>query len=134
MRTAILLLPTLIRLGKPMSAAQQNGANKEKVLVSFDLSLPLEPQLQNARADFVLAQRQLGLAGLFCIDCRTDVAAIGQFYMLHDDIWVSRLKLNWHDNLCVGCLEARLGRKVRLADFDMGWPCNHRVVERLGLT
>jgi hypothetical protein len=117
---------------RPMSEAAQNGANKEKLLVSFDLSLPLEPQLENAKADFRLAQRQLGIAGLVCIDCRTDVAAIGDYYHLRDEVWVGQLKLCWDDNLCIRCLERRLGRGLCLDDFD-DWPCNFRVMERLNL-
>jgi hypothetical protein len=110
------------------------AAHSEKVLVQFDLTQPLEPQLENAKADFRLAQRQLGLAGLFCADCKVDVAATGQYYHLRDEVWVGELGLGWHDNLCLGCLEKRLGRKVGLDDFDMVWPCNREVVERLGLT
>jgi hypothetical protein len=46
-----------------MSEAAQNGANNiqtsEKVLVQFDLSLPLEPQLENATAALLSAKKKL---------------------------------------------------------------------------
>jgi hypothetical protein len=46
-----------------------------------------------------------------CNDCEVDCWAIGDFYMAQSEIW-DKLGLGWTDNLCIGCLEARLGRKV----------------------
>ena len=52
-----------------------------------------------------------------CNDCGVNVVTVGEFYMLHLDIWEDQLGLGWDDNLCIGCLEKRLGRKVSLVDM-----------------
>jgi hypothetical protein len=57
------------------------------------------------------------LARYSCNDCGVNVVTIGEFYMLRPDIWDKQLGLGWDDNLCIGCLEARLGRRVRLTDM-----------------
>ena len=41
----------------------------------------------------------------------------GEFYMLKQDLWEKKLKLGLNDNLCIGCLEARLGRRVTIGDM-----------------
>ncbi len=60
--------------------------------------------------------------GSLCLDCTTDVIAIGEYYMLEDVVW---LEANPRDRgmLCVGCLEARIGRRLTWDDFT-GAPCN----------
>jgi hypothetical protein len=61
----------------------------------------------------------------------------GEFYMLKNEIWQDHLGLGWNDNLCIGCLEARLGRKVCFADIpfvpDYPWmkPMSIRLQHRL---
>lgn len=57
------------------------------------------------------------LARYRCNDCSDNVVTIGEFYMLHPEIWKDQLGLGWDDNLCIGCLEARLGRRVSMADM-----------------
>jgi hypothetical protein len=57
------------------------------------------------------------LARFRCNDCGVNVVTAGEFYMLKDEIWEDHLGLGWNDNLCIGCLEARLGRKVCFADM-----------------
>jgi hypothetical protein len=52
-----------------------------------------------------------------CNDCGVCVVGAGEYYMVAPDIWEKRLGLTWRDNLCIGCLEARLGRKLRQGDF-----------------
>ena len=61
------------------------------------------------------------LARFRCNDCGVNVVTAGEFYMLNDEIWEDQLGLGWDDNLCIGCLEARLGRKVCFADMG-GFP------------
>jgi hypothetical protein len=78
------------------------------------------------------------LAQYQCNDCGVNVVTAGEFYMLKPQIWEDELGLSWDDNLCVGCLENRLGRKVTL--HDMGsfpaykWmqPPSDRLRDRLG--
>jgi hypothetical protein len=57
------------------------------------------------------------LAHYRCNDCSVNVVTAGEFYMLHPEIWEDQLGLGWDDNLCIGCLEKRLGRKVSLLDM-----------------
>jgi hypothetical protein len=51
-----------------------------------------------------------------CKDCGVDVIAIGDWYMAKSEIWKA-LGLGWSDNLCLACLERRLGRPLK-----PGWP------------
>ena len=47
-----------------------------------------------------------------CNDCGVDVLELGEWYMASKELWERRLGLGWSDNLCLGCLEQRLGRRV----------------------
>jgi hypothetical protein len=73
-----------------------------------------------------------------CNDCEVNVAAVGEFYMLDPKIWSGRLGLGWDDNLCIGCLERRLGRKISARDmssfpsYDWMAPASERLMDRLG--
>lgn len=53
-----------------------------------------------------------------CADCGVSTFDIGEYYMVQDDIW----KHVWKGRrrrpfLCIGCLEARLGRMLVASDF-----------------
>lgn len=51
-----------------------------------------------------------------CVDCKIDTCYADEYYMVHDLLWP---KLD--GMLCVGCLEARIGRELVPADFpDIG--------------
>ena len=52
-----------------------------------------------------------------CNDCGVDVWEIGDWYMAPSKIWGDKLGLGWDDNLCLTCLERRLGRPVKLGDI-----------------
>ena len=54
-----------------------------------------------------------------CIDCGQNVIDIGDFCMVQHSIW-KKFGLKFRDNLCIECIEARLGRKLRPADFMVG--------------
>jgi hypothetical protein len=77
---------------------------------------------------------------LCCNDCGVNVLKIGEYYMLNPKIWEKELGLGWEDNLCIGCLEKRLGRKVgpMLPDFcscpsyDWMYPTSDRLMDRYG--
>ena len=55
-----------------------------------------------------------------CNDCGIDVLAIGDWYLAHPKIWKEELGLGWDDNLCLACLEKRLGRPLRPGILDVG--------------
>jgi hypothetical protein len=78
------------------------------------------------------------LAAYACNDCGSNVVEIGEFYMLRPEIWGAQLGLDRDDNLCIGCLEKRLGREVSLQDMcgipqePFMKPISVRLTERLG--
>lgn len=76
-----------------------------------------------------------------CEDCRVDVKAIGEIYMLLDEIWKATGIHNLGGFLCIGCVENRLGRRLEPQDFstcvlNAGWPPgltnSKRLKERMG--
>jgi hypothetical protein len=52
-----------------------------------------------------------------CNDCAVNVIAAGEYYMANSEIWKDQLQLGWNDNLCIGCIETRLGRRLTILDF-----------------
>lgn len=56
------------------------------------------------------------LHAMNCNDCGADVVALGDYYMADDKVWEDELGLGWNDNLCIGCLETRLGRQIKIWD------------------
>ena len=69
-----------------------------------------------------------------CNDCGVDCAEIGEFYMAKPEIW-DTLGLGWGDNLCIGCLEQRIGRRISLRDLsrlpNSPWECGIRMMARM---
>jgi hypothetical protein len=53
------------------------------------------------------------LARPCCNDCGVNVITSGEYYMLKPAIWEEELGLGWTDNLCIGCVEKRLGRRLK---------------------
>ncbi len=73
-----------------------------------------------AKARGVVAMSKLSkqvLARYRCNDCGVNVVEIGDWYMATPKIWRQQLGLGWDDNLCIACLEQRLGRRVGRADI-----------------
>jgi len=56
-----------------------------------------------------------------CNDCGVNCLEIGDWYLASRDIWKDELSLGWGDNLCIACLEKRLGRRLRRGMRDVGW-------------
>lgn len=55
-----------------------------------------------------------------CMDCDVDTRKINEYYMVHDGLWskaVPDLYANEYGQLCIGCLEMRLGRLLAKDDF-----------------
>lgn len=72
-----------------------------------------------------------------CLDCKENTFYIDEYYMLTLELWK---QIHPADNgmLCIGCVEARLGRPLVPADFS-GCPLNKethnksdRLLNRLG--
>jgi hypothetical protein len=67
-----------------------------------------------------------------CADCGTDTlegfpGARSEFYMVHDSVWQQAGAPKLGCELCVGCLESRLGRRLHRGDFTKA-PINSLVV------
>ena len=73
-----------------------------------------------------------------CDDCGFNTLRGGEFTLIDHWIWEKELKLGWEDNLCIGCIEARLGRRISIADMG-GFPSyewmsspSERLIDRNG--
>jgi hypothetical protein len=56
----------------------------------------------------------------WCALCRLDTLAIGEFYMVKDEVWDAAVGPDSFIRgsfLCIGCLELRLGRRLAANDF-----------------
>lgn len=51
-----------------------------------------------------------------CLDCGVDTGKIHEHYFIKTDTWLSVVGTN-RGMLCIGCLEARLSRKLTSQDF-----------------
>ena len=72
----------------------------------------------------IAIERQLEVyQRLSCVDCSVNTLDNDEYYMVHDDLWNSAGMDGDGGMLCIGCLEARLGRELTSADF-MDAPCN----------
>jgi hypothetical protein len=52
----------------------------------------------------------------FCVDCGVDTIAINEYYELNDTVWAQG-RLSETVLACLGCVERRIGRELRRADF-----------------
>jgi hypothetical protein len=57
-------------------------------------------------------RRQINHKGWNCADCGRNVIKMGEYYMVRPEIW-KRAGMEWEGNLCIACLEKRIGRKLR---------------------
>jgi len=74
-----------------------------------------------------LAGERAARRGHFCLDCGVDTIRIGEFYMLHDPVWL-QANPDRAGMLCIDCVETRLGRRLGPGDFTAA-PINrfHRI-------
>jgi hypothetical protein len=78
------------------------------------------------------------LGCLDCVACGVDTTAIGEYYMVADAIWETYGPAD--GCLCIGCLEDRMGRRLRPGDFQnapVNGECERhsdRLRDRLGVT
>lgn len=78
---------------------------------------------------------------LRCGDCAQDVSSSEEYwYIVRDELWDSVAGSSKDKCLCVGCLEARLGRGLVSSDFPPqigcnwdGWRRSERLKRRMGL-
>ena len=53
-----------------------------------------------------------------CMDCGVDVFEIHEYYMIHNELW-DKINPDVIGLLCIGCVEKRLGRKLKPDDFPV---------------
>jgi hypothetical protein len=64
-----------------------------------------------------------------CIDCGTDTLPIewgprAEYFIVTDEIWAAAGMTKTGGCLCIGCLEARIGRQLTASDFPADIPLN----------
>lgn len=60
--------------------------------------------------------------GSFCMQCGVNTSKIREFYMLYPEIWHrATVVAERAGMLCIGCVEDRLGTRLREIDFDIRW-------------
>ena len=66
--------------------------------------------------------------------------AIARGWLWKHETWEKTLGLGWKDNLCISCIEARLGRQLGFLHGDFagvpsveGFPCSETLRKRYGL-
>jgi hypothetical protein len=57
-----------------------------------------------------------------CLDCRENTCRLDEYYMVRHALWESAVPER-RGFLCIGCLEARVGRRLTPDDFP-DLPCN----------
>jgi hypothetical protein len=72
-----------------------------------------------------------------CADCGVDTGKIHEHYFIKTELWLKVMQ-TIHGMLCIGCLEKRLGRRLRREDFTDSYinspkfePKSQRLMERL---
>lgn len=53
----------------------------------------------------------------FCVDCSVDTLIAGEYYMVHDHVWLQTGLGKRDGMLCITCLEKRIGRQLTSNDF-----------------
>jgi excisionase family DNA binding protein len=57
-----------------------------------------------------------------CLDCKRDVSKAGHYYMVSDALWAESGLAKDGGQLCLDCLEARIGRPLADSDFTTKRP------------
>ena len=61
-------------------------------------------------------QRRRRRSRFSCLDCRIDTDVIGEYYSVRDEVWTAAVP-DQDGMLCIGCLEARIHRRLTAHDF-----------------
>jgi hypothetical protein len=62
-------------------------------------------------------------SGFECVDCAANTMHDGEYYMITDKAWASTGMKPDGGMLCIGCVEARISRKLTAEDFP-NYPIN----------
>lgn len=58
-----------------------------------------------------------------CMDCNEDTYDLNEYYVVTDRLWSDAVPEK-NGQLCIGCLEQRIGRKLNSRDFPINIPLN----------
>lgn len=60
-----------------------------------------------------------GYFAMPCVDCAVDTSTRGvdEYYMVHNELWTEAGLSILDGMLCIGCLDARIGRRLLARDF-----------------
>jgi hypothetical protein len=94
-----------------------------------DCGINTAPGIPNGPA----MRAQLALIG----KCPTEINDASEVYMVRNKVWAKAGMQAFDGCLCIGCLEKRLGRKLKPKDFLRDhvfnrWPCTPRLRDRRG--
>lgn len=60
-------------------------------------------------------------SAFFCLDCGQNTSehdgGLNEYYMVHKDVWFMSGIAPDGGMLCIGCLEKRIGRRLKPSDF-----------------
>jgi hypothetical protein len=73
-------------------------------------SIPSSLTISNS---YAFSKKVVALARFNCLGCGINVIKAGDYCMLTPHVWRDQLHLEWEDNMCVKCIELRIGRKLR---------------------
>lgn len=93
----------------------------------YDYGLDVKDFAKEA-IDFTITYETEMMNGFLCLDCRVHTGEINEYFMVHDDVWLEANPAS-DGMLCLGCLEARLGRPLVAEDFTDA-PVNHQSFAR----
>lgn len=107
-----------------------------------------EDEYEQPYEDLSLTKRELArlcaesvaiIGGSDCVWCGVDTHEIHEYYMVTNKVWKRYGPAN--GQLCIGCLEDQMGRKLQPRDFTKvqvntgpDWTRSERLRDRLGLS
>jgi hypothetical protein len=93
-------IPKRVAFWQIDNAARRDPRNQDALNYFWSLTNALNPML---------------LQSMECVRC--DASVVFEQFMLHDELWTQTGLGEWDGMLCVGCVEAAIGRKLTKADF-----------------
>jgi hypothetical protein len=105
-------LPTMLEVEQLIAACiAEQGASVARVVHTFggrDIHLR-----DGSRIEY---RWELLVSDCRCLDCKINTDAIDEYYMLRNEVW-AEANPDIDGQLCISCVEHRLGRTLTAADF-----------------
>jgi hypothetical protein len=108
-------LSTILEVEQAIEACmEEHAANVARVVHTFcgrDIHLRDGSRIE--------CRWQLVVCDWRCLDCNINTDAIDEYYMLRNEVW-AQANPDIDGQLCISCVERRLGRTLTAADFTGG--------------